>query len=169
MNQVRSSLGRGPRAAGALESLRRATTDMVDCLAALVGCESPSADVEAVARCGDVVADLGQDLLGAPPERVEAAGRTHLRWQFGGAGRIGIIGHFDTVWPIGTLGRWPFAVADGAATGPGAFDMKAGIVQLLYGLSTLETLDGVVVVLTADEEIGSPTSRRLIEASLSDA
>jgi glutamate carboxypeptidase len=80
-----------------------------------------------------------------------------------------LIGHYDTVWPLGTLARWPFTVSDGRATGPGAFDMKGGIVQLVYGLATLESLDGVSVLLTADEETGSASSRALIESVASGA
>jgi glutamate carboxypeptidase len=73
-----------------------------------------------------------------------------------------LIGHLDTVWPLGTAASWPFAVDDETATGPGVFDMKAGVVQLFFALNALEELDGVVVLLTTDEEIGAPTSRELI-------
>jgi glutamate carboxypeptidase len=75
------------------------------------------------------------------------AGRRHLRWRFGGEPAAGerrgvvLIGHFDTVWPMGTVADWPFAVdaSAGTATGPGSLDMKAGIVQLFHALSTLDT------------------------------
>jgi glutamate carboxypeptidase len=60
-------------------------------------------------------------------------------------------------------------VTDGIATGPGAFDMKAGIVQLLHALARLPDLAGVTVLLTGDEEIGSPTSRALIEETATGA
>jgi glutamate carboxypeptidase len=87
----------------------------------------------------------------------------HLRWRFGDAPRVLLVGHLDTVWPLGTLDRWPFEVRDGRATGPGVFDMKAGVVQLLFALAALESRDGVSVLLTTDEETGSPTARPLIE------
>jgi glutamate carboxypeptidase len=74
-----------------------------------------------------------------------------------------LVGHFDTVWPAGTLGRWPFARNGDTVSGPGAFDMKAGIVQLFEALATLDDLAGITVVLTSDEEVGSPSSRSLIE------
>ncbi|XGU21809.1 M20/M25/M40 family metallo-hydrolase [Rhodococcus sp. 3Y1] len=74
-----------------------------------------------------------------------------------------LLGHFDTVWPLGTLAELPWSVTDNIATGPGVFDMKAGIVQLFHALASLPSLDGVVVLLNSDEEIGSPTSRALIE------
>lgn len=136
---------------------------MVAALEALVQSESPSADIGATAQCATTLAAIGSALLGAPPERLEVDGRTHLRWQFGARTRVAIVGHFDTVWPLGTAARWPFAVQDGRATGPGTFDMKAGVIQSLYGLALLDDLDGVAVLMTSDEELGSPTSRPLIE------
>ncbi|MBV9253341.1 MAG: M20 family metallopeptidase [Actinobacteria bacterium] len=137
---------------------------MVDLLAALVAAESPSSEPDAVAACARLVADAGASLLGDKAEEVVVDGRTHLRWRFGpGPTRVVLVGHVDTVWPRGTIDRWPFSITDGIATGPGAFDMKAGIVQLLYALAAVDDRDGITVLLTADEEIGSPTSRALIE------
>jgi glutamate carboxypeptidase len=146
-----------------LAELRGRTDAMVASLEELVQVESPSADFAATARCASSLAAMGATLLGAPPERLEVDGRTHLRWSFGGPTRVAVIGHFDTVWPLGTIQRWPFSVARGRATGPGVFDMKAGAVQSLYGLSQLDNLDGVCVLMTSDEELGSPTSRQLVQ------
>jgi glutamate carboxypeptidase len=146
-----------------LGALRDRTDAMVASLEELVKSESPSVDLEATASCATTLAAIGAALLGAPPERLVVDGRTHLRWRFGAAARVAVIGHFDTVWPVGTVDRWPFAVNDGRATGPGTFDMKAGAIQALYGLTLLDDLDGVWVLMTSDEELGSPTSRRLIE------
>jgi glutamate carboxypeptidase len=143
---------------------------MVDLLAALVAAESPSSEPEAVAACARLVSEAASQLVGEKGEEVVVDGRTHLRWRFGsGPTRVALIGHVDTVWPLGTTARWPFAVSDGIATGPGAFDMKAGIVQLLHALVEVEERDGIAVLLTADEEIGSPTSRALIEDTARDA
>jgi glutamate carboxypeptidase len=92
--------------------------------------------------------------------------RVHLRWRLGTGGTpsVVLIGHYDTVWPAGTLARFPFAIDDeGRAGGPGAFDMKAGIVQMFHALAALAPLDGVSCLLTADEELGSQTSRHVIE------
>ena len=137
---------------------------MLDALGALVSVESPSVDVDACAACARAVAGLGRELLGDDPEVVVAGdGHTHLRWHFGTTTRVVLIGHFDTVWPLGTLARKPFRVADGRALGPGVFDMKAGIVQGFHALASLDSLDGVAVLLTGDEEIGSLSSRALIE------
>lgn len=142
---------------------------MIASLEELVGVESPSANLEATARCANTLATMGTTLLGAAPERVDVDGRTHLRWRFGGPTRVLVVGHFDTVWPLGTLRRWPFQVRDGRASGPGVFDMKAGAVQALFALGALDDLDGVSVLMTSDEELGSITSRELVERSAENA
>ncbi len=147
-----------------LRDLSARTPDMVDALRRLVEAESPSADEGACRACAEVAAGLATELLGCKVERLESGGRAHLRFGFGSPARVLLIGHVDTVWPLGTLARWPFEVRDGKATGPGVFDMKAGVVQLLFALSVLESLEGVVVLLTTDEELGSPTARPLIES-----
>jgi glutamate carboxypeptidase len=145
-----------------LAQLRGQTPQMVDALRVLVEAESPTAEPKACAACADVADELASKLLGTRAERSEVDGRVHLRWRFGRADRVLLIGHLDTVWPLGTVASWPFATDGETATGPGAFDMKAGVVQLLFALNALDRLDGVVVLLTSDEEIGSPTSRALI-------
>ncbi|MFC7649519.1 M20/M25/M40 family metallo-hydrolase [Streptosporangium lutulentum] len=135
---------------------------MLEDLEELVGCESFSADHEAVARSAAVVAEQGFRRLGARPETIVIDGVTHLRWTFG-TPRVLILGHHDTVWPIGTLERIPWSLTDGIARGPGVFDMKAGLVQAFHALAALPSPDGVCVLVTGDEEVGSPSSRALIE------
>ena len=147
-----------------LARLRDEVPEMLERLDALVTVESPSQDVERTGRCAHTVAALGRDLLGEGPERLVVDGRPHLRWTFGEP-RVLLLGHFDTVWPAGTIDRWPFAVDGDVATGPGTFDMKAGIVQGLFACRALDDLDGIGILLTSDEEVGSPTSRDLIEQS----
>lgn len=142
--------------------LRSRTATMVDHLRALVEAESFSEDTPGVERCAAVLEAHGRELLGATPERVASDGRTHLLWRFGAETRVLLIGHYDTVWPASSIERLPFRVDDERATGPGCFDMKAGIVQGFHALSTLASLDGVTVLLTSDEELGSPTSAALI-------
>lgn len=146
-----------------LDSLRSRTEAMLTALDALVSIESPTADAAACDAAAKVAADLGQELLGEAPTWVAAAGRHHLHWSFAGARRVVLIGHLDTVWPMGTLARWPFDRVDDTATGPGIFDMKAGVIQCLYALSALDDLSGIDVLLTTDEEVGSPSSRPLVE------
>ncbi|MFF1715530.1 M20 family metallopeptidase [Streptomyces sp. NPDC058268] len=128
----------------------------------LVVCESFSSDLDAVARSADVVAAQGARHLGAEPERLVVNGVTHLRWTFG-TPRVLLLGHHDTVWPMGSLDTHPWSVSDGIARGPGIFDMKAGLVQMFHALASLPSLEGVCVLVTGDEEVGSDTSRALIE------
>ncbi|MEU5696192.1 M20 family metallopeptidase [Actinosynnema sp. NPDC020468] len=130
----------------------------------LVRCESPSTDHEAVARSAEVVAALGARLLGAEPERIVTEGCTHLRWRFGdGPSRVLLLGHHDTVWPHGSLETHPFSVEDGVLRGPGCFDMKVGVVMALHAAAALDDRSGLSILITGDEEIGSPLSRPLIE------
>jgi glutamate carboxypeptidase len=149
-----------------LAGLRERSHDMREALAALVEVESPSTDRRGTTRCGDVLSELTERLTGGRPERIEVDGRVHLRWRFGEP-RILLLGHLDTVWPLGTLARWPLEVDGDLLTGPGVFDMKAGLVQGLYALSVLDDLDGVTILVTSDEELGSPSSRVLIEETAS--
>ncbi|MEV4183702.1 M20 family metallopeptidase, partial [Streptosporangium canum] len=127
-------------------------------------CESFSADHEAVARSARVVADQGFRRLGARPETIVIDGVTHLRWTFG-TPRVLLVGHHDTVWPVGTLAEHPWSLVDGIARGPGVFDMKAGLVQAFHALAALPSPEGVCLLVTGDEEVGSPSSRALIEES----
>ncbi|MGW4759160.1 M20/M25/M40 family metallo-hydrolase [Streptomyces chartreusis] len=131
----------------------------------LVRCESPSGDLAAVARSADVVSHLGASVLGLDPERIVLDGRTHLRWHFGtGPRRLLLLGHHDTVWPLGSLDTHPFSVHDGVLRGPGCLDMKSGLVMAFHAIAALEDTDGITLLITGDEELGSPSSRGLIEA-----
>src|SRR4051812_18933825 len=131
--------------------LGRRLPEMVDALDALVSAESPSADRDACASCTAVADDLTLQIVRRRAEQVVCEGRTHLRWRFGERTRVLLVGHLDTVWPLGTLARWPFTVTDGRASGPGVFDMKAGVVQMIFALGQVadqRSLDGVTMVLT---------------------
>ncbi|MGH3382206.1 MAG: M20/M25/M40 family metallo-hydrolase, partial [Actinoallomurus sp.] len=135
--------------------------DMLADARTLIECESPSTDLAAVARSAEVVARVGTARLGVAPEQIVLDGRTHLRWRLGTEpSRVLLLGHHDTVWPLGTLAGHPCTVEDGVLRGPGCFDMKAGLVMAFH---TAAGLDGVTLLVTGDEEIGSPSSRGLIE------
>ena len=135
---------------------------MIAELEALVMVESPTSDAGATEQAGRLVDDLFLQHLGSRGDWLVEYGRGHLLWSGGGPVRVLLVGHVDTVWPLGTTARWPFAVEDGRATGPGAFDMKAGLVQGIHALAGLDDLTGVAFLVTTDEEVGSPTSRDLI-------
>jgi glutamate carboxypeptidase len=138
---------------------------MIDDLRALVTCESPSADLDAVAASAELVARIGSARLDVEPELIVIDGRTHLRWRLGtGSSRVLVLGHHDTVWPIGSLATHPVTTTDGVLRGPGCFDMKAGLVMAFHAIAALSEASGVTLLITGDEEIGSPSSRALIEA-----
>lgn len=146
-----------------LGGLRRLEDSMLAILEDLVMTETPSDDQPRLHDGIRLLSGVMDRLLGEVPETVEVGGRQHLRLNASGQRPVLVLGHLDTVWPAGTTGRWPFAVQDGRVTGPGIFDMKAGLVQGLYALSTLSRRDDVAVLVTTDEEIGSPTGRALVE------
>lgn len=130
----------------------------------LVGLESPSDDPAALARCARALADVLQ-AIGGRVSGLDDADSMHVRAEFGaGAPRIVLLGHLDTVWPIGVL---EMTERDGRLFGPGVYDMKAGLtigLQAVRALSSPDVLTGTIVVLcTSDEEVGSPSSRPIIE------
>ena len=155
-------------ASARVQQLRGQGAVMVDQLAALVAVETPSDDLSACSAGADLLLEIGTEVLGEPGESVEIEGRRHLRWHWDaaeGGPVIALLGHYDTVWPLGTLARWPFTVDPdtGRGTGPGTFDMKAGIVQMFHAVAALADRSGVEILLTCDEETGSQVSRAPIE------
>lgn len=153
--------------------------EMIDLLGRLVGIESPSDDRAGLDRFADQLESLFGSL--GSLARIEAAnaerGR-HLRLTVDGtdaAQHAVALCHYDTVWSTGTLERIPFSVdSDGVARGPGCFDMKGGIVVLYFALQALQSRGlrprrRLEVLFTCDEEVGSPTSRSLIEQTASGA
>ncbi len=142
----------------------RRLPQMLEDVRALVECESPSEDFLAVAAGAEVVATLGRRILGKEAERIVIDGRTHLRWTLSDdLPRVLMLGHYDTVWPVGTLDSIPFSIGEGIVRGPGCFDMKVGVVMALHAAAALGTRAPVSILITGDEEIGSGSSRRLIE------
>ena len=136
---------------------------LVSDLQRLIDVESPSLDLDALARSADNLAALVAERTGRPATIVDGPAGPHVHWSGGGEPRVLILGHHDTVFPIGALAARPFTVADGRATGPGVFDMKAGIVQALHAVASLDDSSGVEMLFTADEEVGSGASRALLE------
>ena len=152
-------MGRKRSLLGAAEQYQ---ADMVDRLGTLVSCESAPGSLPHLACCADLLARWGEQVLGRPAQRVEIDGLPHLLWPAVDQ-RVLLLGHFDTVFPVGTVRSRPFTVHGDVATGPGVLDMKAGIVQMLTALRLIEDTSTVGVLLTCDEETGSGTSRPLIE------
>jgi glutamate carboxypeptidase len=154
------------------EAMQERLPAMVDDLRTLVEQESPTDDKELVDRAQTLLAGrLAQ--AGASVERLpqEQAG-DHLRAVWAGTGQrqpVLLLGHIDTVWPAGELARRPVRIEDGYLYGPGAFDMKAGLVIAVHAMEVLREFDlpltrDVVLLVNSDEERGSTSSRGMIEA-----
>lgn len=137
--------------------------ELLDDLRTLVEVESPSLEIPAVQSSAAVLAALIERRLGSAPELVASPAGPHVHWRGEGVPRVLLIGHHDTVHPLGSLAARPFAVVDGRATGPGVFDMKGGIVLAVHAIAALGDRTGIELLVTADEEVGSRASRELIE------
>jgi glutamate carboxypeptidase len=137
----------------------------------LVAIETPSFDAAASARIAQVLADWFEPLAREIRGVVTEAG-THLVIDVPGTGDeapLLLLGHSDTVWDAGTLtGDVPWSVDGDVVRGPGAFDMKSGLVTMLTALEILRDRPHrpVRILVTCDEEVGSPTSQDLVRSSL---
>lgn len=138
---------------------------MIEDLRTLVEIESPSRDLDALMASAKAVAAVIESRLGGQAVLIDSEAGPIVHWSGGGDPEVLILGHHDTVFPLGTLERRPFMVEDGHATGPGVFDMLGGLVQAIHGLATLDEHErsGVEILVSADEEVGSGASRALIE------
>ncbi len=153
--------------------LRQRETQIVRLLAKFVRCESPSHEKPSVDQMGRIVADewrrrgarvaiVRQKLRGNHVRAEVWLGRERP------AGQILILGHLDTVYPLGTLRKMPFRISRGRAWGPGTFDMKGGLVIALAAIDALQSArlrprKRLVFFWNSDEEVDSKSSRRLIE------
>lgn len=168
--------------AGAAEGV---ADQIVADVVSLVECETGSYDRVALDKGLDLLTGLVESRLGRPDEQERLPGGEHgdtavLTFAGTGAGHVALVGHYDTVWPAGTLAEWgPATSRDDSGrerlSGPGIFDMKAGLVQGVWALALLResgaAVPTVTFVLNGDEELGSPSSRPVIErvGALADA
>jgi glutamate carboxypeptidase len=164
-----------------LQHLTPRLSEMLSLLRKFVVAESPSFEKVPMDRCCAVIAKAWRELSGARIERIAQKSKAenergdHLRITWTPAkvrptGQLLVLGHYDTVYSSGTLRKMPFRISAGKAYGPGTFDMKAGIVQALFAAQVLQHLPTseqprkrIVFLWTSDEEIGSESSRKLIE------
>jgi glutamate carboxypeptidase len=143
---------------------------MVDMLAQWVNQDSPTYDKNAVDTMGQMIAkafvEVGCRLTTTHPQPERG---DHYTLAYGeGTQQILLLHHFDTVWPMNEASQRPFTIVDGCGKGPGVYDMKAGTLISLFALKAIDHLQlkprhKLVYLLTSDEEIGSPTSRSVIE------
>ena len=152
--------------------VRRNDGRMMARLRELVEIESPTEDKTGVDRAGRLVAGWAEDLGGRVETVQQKMFGDVLRVEFEGDGRVVVLGHLDTVWPLGTLAKMPWREEDGRLWGPGVLDMKAGVVMALEAVAALQELGemrGVTLLLNPDEEVGSPVSRAITESAALEA
>jgi glutamate carboxypeptidase len=152
---------------------------IVSTIRELVEIESPSDNKAAVDRVAEVVAEKFARLGGEVRFHRAKDFGSHLQVNFGGkaAKPVLLLGHYDTVYPLGTLATMPCRVERNRLTGPGVLDMKSGIALMLHALAGLQEwnsgnsggrsgglLRPVTVLLVSDEEVGSNSSRAITEA-----
>jgi glutamate carboxypeptidase len=155
---------------GYLEQVATQEVRLLARLRALVEVESPSEDKAAVDRAGAMVIGWAEELGGQVKRHKRKDFGDVLELRFGAPrsrqGRVLLLGHLDTVWPMGTLAKMPWREAEGRLWGPGVLDMKAGVVMALEAIAAARALGAtrpVTLLLNPDEEVGSPVSRAVTE------
>jgi glutamate carboxypeptidase len=152
-----------------IDWLRERESAMCDLLAQLARAESPTlaagAQREAFELLGEAFMALGFAVRRVPGRGAGDHLLAHPRDRQRGHPYQLLVGHLDTVWPLGTLEQMPVRAVDGRLYGPGVFDMKGGLVQMLFALRALSELDLTptatpVAFVVSDEELGSSDSER---------
>ncbi len=167
-----SSAAPSPIAPQILEYCRRNESRILDFLKRLVETESPSDNKSAVDEVGAILAQEFEGLGGKIKIHRQKGYGDHLQADFHGAhGQkpIMLLGHFDTVWSMGTLKTMPYRIDNGRVYGPGVYDMKAGITIMIFALRALKELGAtghrpITIFLDTDEEVGSESSRAITES-----
>ena len=158
-----------------VEQVQGSEARLVARLRELVEVESPSEDKAAVDRAGAVVAGWVAEMGGVVKRHKQKEFGDVLELRFGAGrsrrGRVLLLGHLDTVWPMGTLAKMPWREAEGndgigRIWGPGVVDMKAGVVMALEAIAAAQAVGSqrpVTLLLVSEEEVGSPVSRAITE------
>jgi glutamate carboxypeptidase len=179
---VANSLARKSPTPSSAEAMRRLAyfserrDAIVSTVRELVEIESPSDNKAAADRLAEVIAERFSQLGGEIRfHRAQDFGN-HLQVNFGGksAKPVLLLGHYDTVYPLGTLASMPCSVVGNKLTGPGVLDMKSGIALMLHAIAGLQQWDKqesrgelprpINILLVSDEEVGSDSSRKITQA-----
>lgn len=167
MSKVLKTAGCGLGLVG--DEVSRQEAQLIHRVRELVEIESPSDDKPSVDRCVEAAAEMAAALGGRTRRHRQRAAGDVLEARFGPSGRgaVMLLGHLDTVWPLGTLRTMPFRVNGGRIHGPGTLDMKVGVAMALTAIEALVETKAlqrpVILLLTGDEEVGSAASRPIIE------
>ena len=168
---ARKSSTPSPGAQDRLAYFNERRDQIVSTIRELVEIESPSDNKAAVDRLSEAVAQKFSQLGGEVRLHPAKNFGNHLEVNFAGqsAKPVLLLGHYDTVYPLGTLATMPCRAVDNRLTGPGVLDMKSGIALMLYALEALQAWHGglprpVTVLLVSDEEVGSDSSRAITES-----
>lgn len=152
-----------------LDYARRQTPEMIRMLRQMVEMESPSNEPDALNRLAGFLADQFAP-VSREVERIPVSGAGDLvrACTGGGDGALLVLGHMDTVWPLGTLRDRPVRIEGERLYGPGAFDMKGGLTVALFALRTLRALDlrpkrSATFLFTSMEEVGGRAYRHILE------
>jgi glutamate carboxypeptidase len=156
-----------------LRYAREKQKEIIALIREMVECESPSDDPASVNRFVELMAERVKDI--AKVKTLSGGGKygKHLRCEFTCHAKkkepqILVLGHSDTVWPLGTLANMPYGEGRGRLWGPGVLDMKAGMAFFIFAMRALRDLDvpmrrNVLLQVNSDEEVGSESSRELTE------
>jgi glutamate carboxypeptidase len=158
-----------------LAGARRKQPALLDLIQKLVHAESPSDNKAAVDACVALAAAHAKSLGGRVKLHRQSAFGHVLEARFGPKAKPGsfpkpilLLGHLDTVWPLGTLKTMPCRIAEGRLWGPGTLDMKAGVAMAFTAIEMLSEAcllqNQIILLLNSDEEIGSPISRPITES-----
>lgn len=154
-----------------LAGARRSQPELLRLIQALVRSESPSDNKKAVDACGALAAAHARKLGGRVRVHRQRSFGDVLEIRFGRRARgtkpILLLGHLDTVWPVGTLKSMPCRIGKGRLWGPGTLDMKAGVAMAFTAIKLMNDADlldrEIILLLNSEEEVGSPVSRPITE------
>ena len=171
MKTSENSTGEAATIAGYLQYFETRRAALVETIRTMVEIESPSDDKAAVDRLGAWLAARFEQVGGKVRVHPQRRYGNHLQVDFSGRDAkvkpVLLLGHFDTVYPVGALAQMPCKVEKGRLYGPGVFDMKSGIAFMLHAIEALSQQGGlprpVCVWLVTDEEVGSESSRAITE------
>ena len=172
ISRLGTEKGRAGKLSEIIRYLETRQPAMIQSIRHMVEMESPSHHKKSVDLLGERLAQAFREIGGEVHFHRGGKFGAHLQVDFSADSKrppVLLLGHFDTVWDLGTLASMPFREADGRLWGPGVLDMKSGIAEMIFAIEALRRLHGklprpVTVLLVTDEEVGSESSRPITES-----